>query len=272
MTLPEALSFMGISFPTTIRILDTTYRSLIKKYHPDRNQDRLQWSHEMTLRLNEAYGLIREALASDASTDASMPFESEESSETLSTIYPALQKAWQSIENGIHLFYTYGLENPHLRQESPFNIKFVLAEKQIRKGKKILEEWEHERLVPMEREELHLQKSFCEAFLQNMRIRKTFVADGSIHHKAYRHYHNGSRLLDAFLKKVLFPEDYSGLMIPPKCTTLCEQEFLTVLLHYHQSTWVGEATIKLALLKSLLDLIQFREEQGSYRRSSFSRF
>ncbi|MCX7787281.1 MAG: J domain-containing protein [Spirochaetes bacterium] len=268
MTLPEALSFMHINLPTTLTDLETTYRSLIKQYHPDRNQDRLQWSHEMTLRLNEAYTLIRDVLTKNT-VEAE---ETEEEPNTPSPIYTELQKAWQKIENGIHLFYTYGLENPHIRQEGPFHIKFILAQKQIKQGKKILELYEQKPLLPEDREELSLQKSFCEAFLQNMRIQKTFVADGSIHHKAYKHYYNGSRLLDGFLKKILFPEDYSNLILPPKCSTLCQQELLTVLLHYHQSTWVGEATIKLALLESFLNLMNFRKERDSSHRSFFYRF
>lgn len=267
MTLPEALSFMGIELPTTLNKLDTTYRILIKQYHPDRNQYRLQWSHEMTLRLNEAYALIRETISSG------LPGEVESKSEPDGppSIYTELKRAWQKIENGIHLFYTYGLENPHIRQEGPFHIKFVLAQKQIKEGKKILERWERERLLPEDREELSLQKSFCEAFLQNMRIQKTFIADGSIHHRAYKHYYNGSLLLDRFLKKILFPEDYSNLILPPKCTTLCEQELLTVILHYQQSMWVGEATIKLALLESLINLVNFRRERDYTNRSSFFR-
>ena len=268
MTLPEALSFMDIKLPITLNDLETTYRSLIKQYHPDRNQNRLKWSHEMTLRLNEAYALIRESLSSGWSVEGG----AEGKPDVPPSIYTELQRAWLRIENGIHLFYTYGLENPHIRQEGPFHIKFVLAQKQIKQGKKILERWEPEKLLPEDREELTLQKSFCEAFLQNMRIQKTFVADGSIHHKAYKHYYNGSRLLDGFLKKILFPEDYPHLILPPKCTTLCEQELLTVLLHYHQSMWVGEATIKLALLESLINLVNFRRERDSTNRSSFFRF
>ncbi len=42
---------MRISLPITLTDLEASYRHLIKQYHPDRNQDRLQWSHEMTLRL-----------------------------------------------------------------------------------------------------------------------------------------------------------------------------------------------------------------------------
>lgn len=259
---------MGIKLPTTLNNLDTMYRTLIKQYHPDRNQGRLQWSHEMTLRLNEAYALIRETLSSGLSGEV----EYKDEPDVPPSIYTELQRAWQKIENGIHLFYTYGLENPHIRQEGPFHIKFVLAQKQIKAGKKILERWEQERLLPEDREELSLQKSFCEAFLQNMRIQKIFIADGSIHHKSYKHYYNGSRLLDGFLKKILFPEDYSNLILPPKCTTLCEQELLTVLLHYQQSMWVGEATIKLALLESFINLINFRRERDSINRSSFFRF
>jgi len=259
---------MQITLPITLTDLETTYRSLIKQYHPDRNQDRLQWSHEMTLRLNEAYTLIRDALTRGDMEER----EPEEEPNVALRIYPELQRAWQKIENGIHLFYTYGLENPHIRQEGPFHIKFVLAQKQINQGKKILEEWEHEPLLPEDREELFLQKSFSEAFLQNMRIQKTFVADGSIHHKAYKHYYNGSRLLDGFLKKLLFPEDYSNLILPPKCSTLCQQELLTVLLHYHESTWVGEATIKLALLESFINLMNFQKGRESSNRSYFYRF
>ncbi len=222
---------------------------------------------------NDAYTVIREALITGGlhKTGGLQEMEPEEGN-VPPRIYAELQKAWEKIENGIHLFYTYGLENPHIRQEGPFHIKFVLAQKQIKQGRKILEQWEHQPILPEDREELSLQKSFCEAFLQNMRIQKTFVADGSIHHKAYKHYYNGSRLLDAFIKKVLFPEDYSNVILPPKCATLCQQELLTVLLHYHQSTWVGEATIKLAVLESLINLMNFRRDRDSTSRSFFFRF
>ncbi|MFQ3621240.1 MAG: J domain-containing protein [Spirochaetales bacterium] len=254
MTLEEALAFMQVSPSTSLSELEAAYRTLIKLYHPDRNQHRLEWSHRMTLQLNEAYTLIRET----KNEGKVVPPINTPPPPTPKRIQKELRQAWHYIEEGIHLYYIYGLENLHIRQNGSFHIKYILSLKNIKKGKEILEIWEKEPLCPEDREELTMQKKFCEAFLQNMQIEKTFIADGSIHHKAYQHYYNGSRLLDTFIKKVFFPQDFKNLLLPPKCSALCEKEFLTVLLHYQQSTWVGEAAIKLSVLESLLRIINHR--------------
>ncbi|HOV38433.1 MAG TPA: J domain-containing protein [Spirochaetales bacterium] len=261
MTIHEALSFLRLSFPITLNDLDTTYRKLIKYYHPDRNQDRLEWSHRMTLLLNEAYTLIRTELSE------TVVLEQQPSPPSYPSIEKELKTAWAAVEGGIHLYYTFGLENIPIRKEGPFHLKYMLAQKQVKQGKAILDHLKPVSISPEDRNRVTLLINFCEAFLANMRIEKFFIADGSINHKAYKHYYNGSQLLDTFLRKVLFPEDFPRLVLPPKCSALCEQEFFTVLSYYQNSTWVGEATIKIALLQSFTNLVNYRMGKDTPTRS-----
>ena len=51
----KALRLFGLAPSATLRDLNTSYRHLVRKYHPDYNPDRRSWAHEAMVKINSAY-------------------------------------------------------------------------------------------------------------------------------------------------------------------------------------------------------------------------
>lgn len=52
---------LGVFPAATTEEIETAYRMLLYKYHPDHNPDRAQWAHEMTSKVVEAYQCLANA-------------------------------------------------------------------------------------------------------------------------------------------------------------------------------------------------------------------
>ena len=60
----KALKLFGLAPSATLRDLNTSYRRLVRKYHPDYNSDRKAWAHEAMVKINSAYDSAMDHLAS----------------------------------------------------------------------------------------------------------------------------------------------------------------------------------------------------------------
>lgn len=255
MDLEEALQFLHLRADSTLNDLDASFRSLVKAYHPDRNQEKAEWSHMMTVRLNEAYDLIRLSIQERAETASKSrkpePMDPQE-------FRQAFSQAKQEILKGIFLYYTYGLHNVHLRKEGVLHYRFKTALRHLQNGIRHLSI-----LIPLSpkeryRDYLLLFRLFGESFLQNMKINRTFIPNDSLEMKAYRHYHGGTTILDSVLKAKLFPRDFPSDLMTPKSLAVSEHEFIMVITHYQNSSWIQESIIKLTLIELLNRLDKFK--------------
>ena len=61
----EAFNLLGISEGASIVEITKAYRKLAKKYHPDSNQENLDYAHKMMVRINEAYSIVKRYLESE---------------------------------------------------------------------------------------------------------------------------------------------------------------------------------------------------------------
>ena len=66
----EAYRFLGIDQNSTIIEVTKAYRNLAKKYHPDYHREEQQKFHQMMIRLNEAYSVIKEYIESETRFDS----------------------------------------------------------------------------------------------------------------------------------------------------------------------------------------------------------
>ena len=60
----ESLRVLGLTESSSLQDLTSTFRKLVKKFHPDLNQDKPEWSNRQMLFLNEAYKSAYEAAKS----------------------------------------------------------------------------------------------------------------------------------------------------------------------------------------------------------------
>ena len=258
MDLDEALQFLHLRADSTITELETSFRTLIKVYHPDKNQHRTEWSHQMTVKLNEAYDLIHCLIEERAKKEQEKTAETSKARradpQAVRNFKAAFAEAKHEALQGIFLYYNYGLQNVHLRKEGVLHYKYRSALHHLRKGidgiSPILSQ------APSEKAKnyLVLYRLFCESFFQNMKLAKIHSAGDPLELKAYQHYRNGANLLDAVIKSKFLPRDFSDVMITTKSLAISEHEFMVVLTHFKTSTWVQEAISKLTLIELIYRL------------------
>jgi hypothetical protein len=259
MNTDEAFSFLGLSLSASKEELEASFRQLVMLYHPDRNPDKSEWSHTRMTLLNEAHTLAQHYITLRGENHRAAPKQI--SREFMARLQNGLYAARDDILEGVHLYYTFSLENVHLRSEGVRRLRYNSAKRGVRKGviqlEKILQEAPEGKLKIYAR----LWEAFGKSFYGSMGITKICPADTSLNYKAYKHYRNASLILDSFIKLCFFPEDFPRQNITPKSIELCEQLLLLILSNYRETIWVPEADVKLSLLDNLQNLVEFERRE-----------
>ena len=126
MELRRALAMFRLDGRVPMEELNSSFRDLVKKYHPDKVRDYPEWAHERMAEINNAYETLAAWLTSPAETrppedvderarETPMPPESDQEpphrdtpafTETAAArFYPV----FNSFLNGLGLYYQYGL-------------------------------------------------------------------------------------------------------------------------------------------------------------------
>ncbi len=253
MDIEQALDFLGLSPSISTEALNSTFRKLAKKYHPDFNQGKEKWAHGKMTQLNLAYETALKFLTSQGEVK-------ESGKKTYDVPFSArFNQAVQMVLGGILIYYQYGLENVHLRKEGSRRFRYRESLRQLERGITHLEALKPSALLDMQRENLELFINFSRAFLQNMLIEKFFVPSGiEIEHRAFRHYVEGCSLLDYAIKDAFFGDRLirirSGSFYQK--ISLSYEEFLVIIARYHQSSWVPESILKIYLLELFTRVIR----------------
>jgi hypothetical protein len=242
----EALNTLGLSEDSTLSDLNYSFRRLAKQYHPDSNPGREKWAHGKMTRLNLAYEVALEYIASCKEKEEKTAFERLKRS-----FLVEFNHAMNQVLDGVYIFYQYGLENPHMRKGGVRRLRYRDSIKALKGGITRLEQLENRSLVPGD---LSVFISFSKAFLQNVLLDRHFIpsSDGA-ENIAYRHYREGSGLLDSAIKQVFFGD---LLTYPVKGSVqefidLSNSEFMAVLTRYYTTGWVAETVMKIYLLDLL---------------------
>jgi len=289
MTVAAAFEILNLQPNASARDLVLAYRRLVKRYHPDYNATRQTWSTEKMTQLNLAYETAREVIASRDERQQGRPgasasdggdtaagyrnsagttFEEREEQRRaafeharwaggraalgVSPQFARLfDKPWDLIVDGVYVFYQYGLENVHLRNEGVHRFRYRRALKNLKDGIAALEPLEEDIVTEADATRLAAANGFSKAFLQNMLIEKYYIPTRvKSELKAYKHYHNGSRHLDHAIKDRFCSQLSRTRDIPASAgiLELVQHELITVIAKYTDSTWVPESMIKMHLL------------------------
>ena len=286
MTLDSAYRILRLSNNATHSDLVSAYRKLVKRYHPDYNSNRHEWSHNAMTKINLAYELItthldgnrafrgsrtdgsaRNSTAArsgaeerpDAGRSSEWRFREEMADAFSQTpaedpAFVALfDKAADLVLGGIYTYYQYGLQNVYLRHEGVRRFRYRTAVKRVRDGVEQLQQIEHLATAALRRDQLSVFTEFAAAFLRNMLIDKYHVPTGNgPDDRADRHYHTGSDNLDAAIRWELFEELRQMRSANPVAGGLKigYHEFMTVLISHSRSGWIPETVLKLQLLEA----------------------
>ncbi len=254
MELAEAFKILGIDENSSLNDLNFSFRKLAKRYHPDFNKDREKWANKRMTELNLAYETALQYLTSpDKYTEKLHP---EKDKWDFNRYF---HRAKDFVMEGIFIYYKYGLDNIHLRNEGVRRIRYSDSIRYMEKGIKLLNKIFTSMVEP---EYLEWSKSlldFSTAFLKNMKSFRVFKISGnSYEDNAYRHYREGSKLLDDVVKQVFFGDImplYTRESFYSKISRSYE-EFMLVLSKYSKSSWVGDTVFKIYLIELLTRVIK----------------
>lgn len=268
MTLKTAYRILRLPGNATHAQLIAAYRKLVKRYHPDYNAARFEWSHNAMTRINQAYELVTLHLGRPASGRSEHPPFSEQYADSF-TSEPAedpafvtlFHEAADTVLNGIYTYYQYGLQNVYLRHEGVRRFRYRTAVKKVRDGLARLKQIEPLQVSDIRRARFAAFGEFATAFLHSMLVDKYHhPADGKGESSAYRHYRNGSDSLDTVIFSELFDE---GTAMPRGTSVagslkISYHELMTVLVKHSKSDWVPETIIKLQLLDAFTTVTAMR--------------
>ena len=74
----EALELLGLNSKASLEDAKKALREKIKKVHPDRNQDRIEWATKQAARINKAFEALEQYLDQPKSYRRSKPWESQQ--------------------------------------------------------------------------------------------------------------------------------------------------------------------------------------------------
>lgn len=259
MELAKVFVMLEIGPRATVADLNSSYRRLAKKYHPDFNQGRETWANTMMTDLNLAYEAALEHFSCPKAAErAARRVGSERDAFRLK-----FKEAIDRVLKALYVYYQYGLENVHQRGEGVKRFRFREFVSGLKKGVDLLEAMGPEARLPEEGENLRIFTDFAKAFLQNALLDRFYTPTSDrVEASAYRHFRDGSESLDYAIKDVFFGD----LLIPVRkgsCYQKISSAFenlLVVLSKYSASGWMPETVIKTYLLEMLTRVIVFLEK------------
>lgn len=254
MELDKALNLLGLTLNSTLKELNSTFRKLAKRYHPDFNRENESWAHRMMTELNLAY-----EAALDYITSSRDSYKHTQHTKFKRTFLGEFNKAINRILEGIYVYYQYGLENVHLRKMGVRKIRYKDSLKCLKNGIISLEEINTPPIANTENKPLDIFTDFSKAFFQNMLIEKYYIpSDSAFENNAYKHYYNGSTLLDYAIKEIFFGDMLIRNREGPfyKKLSISYEEFMIILTKYYMSSWIPETILKIYLLEVFTKVIK----------------
>lgn len=253
MKIEKALNLLGLKKESTLKELNYSYRQLAKQYHPDFNTGREEWANSMMTQVNLAYEVALNYLAQIKERSTT---RGKDDVEPLARSFlMEFNRAMNQVLDGVYIFYQYGLENVHMRKEGVRRLRYRDSVRVIQKG---IERLEGLNTDDLSQGRLMVFRDFSKAFLKNMYIDRFYIPSSNLDESgAYRHYREGSILLDSAIKLVFFGD----LLLRPikeSVSTLIKksnEEFMSVLARYYMSSWITETVMKVYLLDLVVKMV-----------------
>ncbi|MFW5683845.1 MAG: DnaJ domain-containing protein [Spirochaetota bacterium] len=257
----SALKLFRVSSASTLRELNTAYRRLVRKYHPDYNPTRLAWAHDAMVRINAAYDVAVDYLASVRYEEVQARLDGEiRAHDQFSAVFARIAN---TVLDGVFTYYQYGLENPHQRTSGTPRIRYRSAVRRITEALDQLDRLE----APNEfdAETLEIFTAFGRAFLECMQLNRLHIPSSSrVEQAAYERYREGSSALDAAIRRAFFRDELSSRkeLASPQALAVSLNEYMAIVTKYPGASWVSETALKLCLLDAFQALLGISDRLG----------
>jgi hypothetical protein len=277
MDIAAAFRILELSNGATLEDVSASFRRLLKRYHPDRNLDRMEWSHEKTVRLTQAYEAVTDYIRTVAAeqpdihaagprtaTQTVDPEQTEPDDSTVGsysiTLQLRLAAEFDLLLDQLYAYYAFGLNNIHLRNEGTLRYRYRSA---VRRMRKMVETLQAIRAWPgsqVQYQQIDVVHAFAAAFYENMLIKpREHVVPTGNERKAYQLYRQGSEALDAAIKARLV-EDCNNGSVSPSTRSMSERSLMMVMAHFPKALYTPETLIKYYLLESFTNLCKVLDE------------
>ncbi len=224
MELRRALSMFRLGGRVPMEELNSSFRDLVKKYHPDKVRDYPEWAHERMAEINDAYETLAAWIAEPPKkkvpqqdvhqTESPVPSDnfSNDAYEKLhrrdtpvlskrlaETFYPA----FNGFLDGLGLYYQYGLEHASFREEGVRRFRFREALRTAEKNRDTLEKLSKEINPPV----LKSVSRFARLTVADMNMGDPAFPKGAPGYSRFdRRFKNARRDFDSAVREILFPE------------------------------------------------------------------
>ena len=254
----EALKLFKLPSSASLPDLNRAYRRLVLKAHPDRNPDRVEWANRAMRRITRAFDVARNHLAALRYEEVQRHLDHEiRAHDEFNSI---LMNIAHRVLDGVFTYYQYGLENPHRRTSGTPRQRYRQA---VRRIGMALEQLQRLR-VPNEvdGETLNIFRTFARTFHETMQLARLHVPTSNHEeHHGYRAYREGTKALDAAIRRAFFRDELSPHreMAMPQSLAMSLNFYMTVVTKHSGCSWVTETALRLCLLDAFQALLGIQE-------------
>ncbi len=274
MDLRRALGIFRMDGRVSMEQLNSSFRDLVKKYHPDKVRGYPEWAHERMAEINAAYERLTEWIATPRRSLKKGPAAYSREDENRNSYDDILRRETSSLStmeekifyppfnkflDGLGLYYQYGLESAKNREEGVRRFRYREALRSIENAKESLKNVARQTSHPAIEEAAR----FARITLADMNTGNPLFPPGPPGVQAMdRRFRQARHDLDIAMKEIFFPE-----MLPThlhgRISVLlysCYGEFTVFLSLFPTGERQKAGILQTARYDSLMNLLEFRNE------------
>lgn len=278
MELRKALTLFRLTGRVPMEELNSTFRELVKKYHPDKVRDHPEWAHERMAEINDAYESLAEWIATPAepaqkkapvkdppaaAKRQSRPQEPEYDlfRREIPPLNPRLAEMFYPVFNGfldgLGLYYQYGLENSSYREEGVRRFRYREAMRVVEKHRNMLEQLASRETHPA----IKTAARFAKLSTADMNIGDPVFPPGRPEWKQFdRRLHSARRNFDSAVRAIFFPELVPAHRRGQTAATLYSSytEFILYVTIFTEGERRKAGILQAARYDAFMDLVEYR--------------
>ncbi|MCK5249902.1 MAG: DnaJ domain-containing protein [Spirochaetaceae bacterium] len=279
MELRRALTMFRLRGQVPMEDLNSSFRELVKKYHPDKVREYPEWAHERMAEINDAYETLAAWLAKPQfqakkedgieetyRSENDMDHREDPVEGIFRKIPPPLsageEKSFYPIFNrfldGLGIYFQYGLDNPVYRGEGVRRFRFREASRNVKKARDDLEKISKKNLHPL----IKAAARFARLTVAEMDLGEPVFQDRMTFRRFDDRLRSARRSFDDAIKEILFPE-----LIPKhlrgRATAgmyVCYTAFVLYLTVFTEGDRRNVGILMTARYDAFMDLVEMRND------------